>query len=91
MAYSGMAAESRSERRGGWRSNNNYGQVRQRQDDPARPANDRRKSFSPVYQIPDSVKPGEMIHFEAQLSKHGLKSESFKIVVLPKIKISDLR
>ena len=50
-----------------------------------------RNRYRASVQIPDSVKPGEMIHFEAQLSKHGLKSDSFKIVVLPKIKISDLR
>ncbi|MGB5105196.1 MAG: hypothetical protein WBP29_13565 [Candidatus Zixiibacteriota bacterium] len=41
--------------------------------------------------ISDAVKHGEMISFEAQLPSHGLKGESFRIMVLPEIKVSGLK
>jgi hypothetical protein len=40
--------------------------------------------------IPSATKPQEMIYFEAQLPKHGLKGDSFRIIVLPEIKVSGL-
>lgn len=42
-------------------------------------------------EIPASARLDEMIYFEASLPKHGLKGESFKIVVMPEIKISGLQ
>lgn len=50
-----------------------------------------RNRFRGSVAISDAVKHGEMIFFEAQLPKHGLKGESFKIMVLPEIKVSGLK
>jgi hypothetical protein len=41
--------------------------------------------------IPDTCKPDEMIYFEAELPKHGLKGESNSIPVRPVIKVTKLQ
>jgi hypothetical protein len=41
--------------------------------------------------IPDNVKPHDMVFFEAELPKHGLKGESNLIPVKPAIKVTSLR
>jgi hypothetical protein len=41
--------------------------------------------------IPDKVKPGDMIFFEVELPKHGLKGESNSIPACPAIKVTKLQ
>jgi hypothetical protein len=47
--------------------------------------------FEGVVLIPDNVKSDEMVFFEAELPKHGLKGESNLIPVRPAIKVSKLQ
>ena len=41
--------------------------------------------------IPDNCKPNDMIYFEAELPKHGLKQQSNSIPVRPVIKVSKMQ
>jgi len=41
--------------------------------------------------IPDNCKPDDMIYFEAELPKHGLKQQSNSIPVRPVIKVSKMQ
>ncbi len=41
--------------------------------------------------IPDNVKPDDMIYFEAELPKHGLKGESNLIPVRPAIQVTSIK
>lgn len=50
-----------------------------------------RNKFRGTVNIPASAKTDEMIYFEASLPKHGLKGDSFKIMVMPEIKVSGLQ
>jgi hypothetical protein len=47
--------------------------------------------FSGKILIPEKVKPDEMVFFEADLQKHGLKTESNLIPVRPPIKVSKIQ
>lgn len=48
-------------------------------------------SFSGKLKIPDRIEPGDMAYFTVKLSQLGLKAESNRIPIVPRIEISDMK
>jgi hypothetical protein len=47
--------------------------------------------FSAKLQIPDKVKPGDRAYFRVELPQLGLKAESNRIPIVPKIEVSNMK